>query len=168
MPWVLSFPTPTPTPWVLSISAPPVPTYPSTLPPTPTPTPVPRGHIYIQFSDEGWTELYELLEEYPHLRYDGLDPDHAEFSFVGYTLYFPCTDNGEVITSKRTGNVYPTQNCIAEHQAKCGPDYLPEIIPGEPGCLDTRGGAGYGVFYLDIKQLQLLDKPWCERRHYTV
>ena len=123
---------------------------------------MPRGHIYFQFSDEGWTELYELLEEYPHLRYHyhGFDPDHVEFSFNGYTLSFPCTDKGEVITSKRTGNVYPTQNCIAEHQAKCGPDYLPEIIPGKAGCLDIGHSSGYGVLYLDIKQLQLLDKPW--------
>ena len=105
--------------------------------------------------------MNELLEEYPHLRYHGLDSYGANFSFNGYTLYFPCRDKGEVITSKRTGNVYPTQNCIAEHQAKCGPDYLPEIIPGEPGCLDmSYGGAGYGVFSISIEQLQLLDKPW--------
>ncbi len=105
-------------------------------------------------------ELYDLLEEYPHLRYHGLSSS-TQFSVVGYPLVFQCIDKGEVITSMRTGNLYPTQNCIAEHQAKCGPDYLAEIIPGEPGCLDTSYGShGYGVPHLDITRLQLLDKPW--------
>ncbi len=102
-----------------------------------------------------------MLEEYPHLRYHGIYPDYGvHFSFVGYPLVIPCRDRGEIIISKRTGTHYPTQNCIAEHQEKCGPDYLSEIIPGEPGCLDTRGGAGYGVHSLEITRLQLLDKPW--------
>ena len=70
-------------------------------------------------------------------------------------------DKEEVIISKRTGNVYPTQDCIAEYQAKCGPNYLPEIIPGEAGCLDMSYGSwGYGVPYISIERLQLLDKPW--------
>ena len=102
-----------------------------------------------------------MLEEYPHLRYRGIYPDYGvHFSVVGYPLVIPCRDKGEIIISKRTGTHYPTQNCIAEHQEKCGQDYLSEIVPGEPGCLDTRGGAGYGVHSLDITRLQLLDKPW--------
>ena len=122
---------------------------------------MPRGHIYVQFQNQPWIELYELLEEYPHLTYHGLDSDGADFSFNGYTLDSPCRDKGEVIISKRTGNVYPTQNCIAEHQAKCGPNYLPEIIPGRAGCLDmSYGRLGYGVFSISIERLQLLDRPW--------
>ena len=162
-------PTPTPTPTLAPIPTPtPTPqttTAPPTLPvlapiPTPTPMSVPRGQIYFRFGDQPWIELYELLEDYPHLRYHGLSSS-TQFSVVGYPLVLQCMDKGEVITSMRTGNVYPTQNCIAEHQAKCGPDYLAEIIPGEPGCLDTSYGShGYGVPHLDITRLQLLDKPW--------
>ena len=105
--------------------------------------------------------MNELLEEYPHLTYLGLSPDYAEFFFQGYTLGIPCRNQGEVITSERTGHVYPTQGCIAEHQAKCGPDYLAEIVPGEAGCLDmSYGRSSYGVFSISIEQLQLLDKTW--------
>ena len=102
-----------------------------------------------------------MLEEYPHLTYHGISLDNAQFSFNGYTLDIPCREKGEVIISKRTGTVYPTQNCIAEHQAKCGPDYLPEIIPGEPGCLDMiYGRSKRGVLYISTEQLQLMDKSW--------
>ena len=117
---------------------------------------MPQGEIYVQFAGQPWIEINELLEEYPHLTYRGLILGNARFSFHGYTLYFPCRDRGEVIISKR-----PTQNCIEEHQAKCGPDYLPEIIPGEPGCLDmSYGRSERGVLYISTEQLQLLDKPW--------
>ena len=86
--------------------------------------------------------------------------DRAQFSYNGYILDIPCMDKGEVIISKRTGKVYPTQNCIAEHQAKCGPDYLPEIIPGKPGCLDTSHPYSANLFYMNIWYRQLIDKPW--------
>ena len=96
-----------------------------------------------------------MLEGRPYLTFDGV-----HFTLEGYELIFPCRNEGRYYVEEGTGNHYPTQDCIDRYKIRCGENYVPEIIPESPGCLDNDHRAGYGTSLLNIADLGMLDKSW--------
>ena len=143
-------PTATPTPHPTPIpTATPRPT--ST--PRPTPTPYPKGHIYAHFG-KSWHELTGLLEDHPHLKFDGRD-----FWVDGYEIVYRCRERGQYYVA-RNGVNYATQECIERYQELCGPNYRAQIVPGAPGCLRKNHPASYSKLLLNVERLQIWDKAW--------
>ena len=158
-PTYLPTPSPTLTP-TLSPTPTPMPTAPPT--PTPTPTPLPKGVVYASIADGGWSDLAEVLEEFPHLdlRQKTSWPFDFYLAYDGYVLNFRCYREGRGYEQWWTRAIYATQECLDDYRAKCGRNYRPEILPGRPGCLDRSGKASYGPFIVRLDHLPPLDESW--------
>ena len=81
-------------------------------------------------------------------------------SVPGYSLRWECFWDEEY--RGVTESLGPPQECLDKHRAICGEEnYTPEILPGQPGCLDGTSGR-FGIKALSFSP-DLLDVPWAAK-----
>ena len=78
-----------------------------------------------------------MLDERPYLDAEFNLDVHRRIvlGFGGYLVYDECLAAGDHLDEG--SRLTPTPECIARHQMLCEQNYLPELLPEQPGCLLT-------------------------------
>ena len=102
--------------------------------------------VIVGFGTGIYYELEALLRDYPHLELLGTHyGDYINLRYEGAALQWLCFDEGAYAVEEESNDIIPFPNCLARHKERCGKDYLPNILPGMPGCLGKQYGGPSGI-----------------------